>query len=162
MCNEGRFSEKLPDIPWTEESDMTENERTKILKLRAEGNGYVTIARKLGVSLNTVKSFCRRKKINAKKTTGFSVAGKGNTTRCENCGQEIRQVAKQKPRRFCSDKCRNQWWNTHLDQVKRKAVYYFKCKHCGKAFQVYGDRERKYCCHACYLADRFHGRERHE
>ena len=141
---------------------MTDSEKMQIIKLRAEGMGCVTIARKLGMSVNTVKSFCRRKNINADTATELSVENTGKTTRCENCGKEIRQIAKQKPKRFCCDKCRNDWWNSHLDQVKRKAYYTFTCWHCGKAFQVYGDRNRKYCSQECCHAERLKGGERHE
>ena len=36
---------------------MTDNQKAQIIKLRAAGNGYGSIARTLGISLNTVKSF---------------------------------------------------------------------------------------------------------
>jgi endogenous inhibitor of DNA gyrase (YacG/DUF329 family) len=136
---------------------MTDNQKAQIIKLRTAGNGYGTIAQTLGISLNTVKSFCRRNDINGNIEDKPSVALTGETTACENCGREIYQIAKQKRKRFCCDKCRNTWWNSHLDQVKRKAVYDFKCPYCGKEFHIYGDKRRKYCSHACYIADRFKG-----
>lgn len=43
---------------------MTDNQKAQIIKLRVAGNGYGKIARTLGISLNTVKSFCRRNDIN--------------------------------------------------------------------------------------------------
>ena len=136
---------------------MNDNQKTQITKLRAAGNGYGSIARMLGISLNTVKSFCRRNNINETATAEQSLAFTGETSRCENCGREIRQIAKRKRKRFCCDKCRNEWWNSHLDQVKRKAIYDFKCPHCGRPFQTYGDRRRKYCSHECYIVARFKG-----
>ena len=136
---------------------MTDNQKAQIIKLRAAGNGYGKIAQTLGISLNTVKSFCRRNDINGNIAIEPSVTLTGETTACENCGREIQQIAKRKKKRFCCDKCRNEWWNSHLDQVKRKAVYDFKCPHCGKEFNIYGDRRRKYCSHECYIADRFKG-----
>lgn len=140
---------------------MTDIQKTQIAKLRTAGQGYGSIARTLGLSQNTVKSFCRRNNIHE---SGIepSVAFMGETACCENCGREIRQMAKRKRKRFCCDKCRNEWWNKHLDQVKRKAVYEFKCPHCGRAFQIYGDKRRKYCSHECYIAARFKGGDRHE
>ena len=113
---------------------MTDNQKSQIIKLRAAGNGYGKIAQTLGISLNTVKSFCRRNDINGNAAIEPSVTLTGETTACENCGREIQQIAKQKKKRFCCDKCRNEWWNSHLDQVKRKAVYDFRCPHCGKEF----------------------------
>lgn len=116
---------------------MTDNQKNQIRKLRASGNGYGKIAETLGISVNTVKSFCRRNEL----CRGNNIAARaeqppenftGETTVCENCGREIRQIAKRKKKRFCCDKCRNAWWNSHLDQVKRTAVYHIKCQHCGK------------------------------
>lgn len=141
---------------------MTDYQKTQIMKLRREGLGYGKIAQRLGISLNTVKSFCRRNEINGDVTTESFVMLTGEATACENCGREIQQIAKRKKKRFCCDKCRNEWWNSHLDQVKRKAVYHFRCTYCGKEFHIYGDRRRKYCSHECYIADRFKGGDVHE
>jgi len=133
---------------------MTDGQKQQIIRLRAAGDGYGRIAQKVGISVNTVKSFCRRNKIEEAPLEQSAVFS-GETTYCENCGKEIRQIAKQKKKRFCCDKCRNDWWNSHLDLVKRKAIYDFKCPHCGKEFQIYGDKRRKYCSHECFLAERF-------
>ena len=81
------------------------------------------------------------------------------TAACQNCGAAIVQKTKCKQKKFCCDKCRNQWWNQHLDQVKRKAYYNIVCQHCGKVTTVYGDSRKKYCSHECYIADRFGKRE---
>lgn len=138
---------------------MTDYQKTQIMKLRAEGLGYGKIAQRLGISLNTVKSYCRRNNVNGDivpidvAVPAFS----GEVTQCENCGRSIQQISKQKKKRFCCDACRNKWWNSHLDQVKRKTTYDFICPHCGKVFHVYGDNRRKYCSHECYIADRFGG-----
>ena len=74
---------------------------------------------------------------------------------CQNCGAEIVQKPKRKQRKFCCNECRNQWWNKHLDQVKRKSYYEITCHRCGKVTTVYGDSRRKYCSHECYIAHRF-------
>lgn len=136
---------------------MTDKEKSQIIKLRAAGNGYGRIAQTLGISPNTVKSFCRRNNISTETKEDTATDILGETTYCENCGREIQQIAKRKKKRFCCDKCRNAWWNSHLDQVKRKAVYTFRCPHCGREFQIYGDKRRKYCSHECYIADRYKG-----
>lgn len=136
---------------------MTDTQRAQVIKLRTAGNSYGSIARTVGISLNTVKSFCRRNNITENSDTPVPVILTGEITLCENCGREIRQIAKQKKKRFCCDKCRNEWWNEHLDKVQRKTVYEFKCPHCGKTFSIYGDSRRKYCSHECYIADRFGG-----
>lgn len=141
---------------------MTDNQKFQIIKLRTTGNGYGKIAQTLGISVNTVKSFCRRNEISGDTVIEPSAMLTGEITACENCGREIQQIARRKKKRFCCDKCRNEWWNSHLDQVKRKAVYDLKCRYCGKEFHIYGDRRRKYCSHECYIADRFKGGGVHE
>lgn len=127
---------------------MTDDEKRQITVLRRDGLGYGKIAQQTGVSMNTVKSFCRRNNLT------FSTDGKSV---CECCGKSIVQVAGRKQKRFCSDQCRNKWWNGHLDLVKRKAVYTFTCQNCGKVFKTYGNSERKFCYHACYIEYRFGG-----
>jgi hypothetical protein len=82
------------------------------------------------ISLNTVKSFCRGNDINENIEDKSSAVLTGETTVCENCEWENHQIAKQKRKRFCCDKCRNTWWNSYLNQVKRKTVYDFKCPYC--------------------------------
>ena len=69
----------------------------------------------------------------------------------------IVQTPGRKRKRFCSDACRNAWWNAHLSLVKRKAVRTVVCAGCGQPFEAYGRTPRKYCSHACYVAHRFGG-----
>ena len=128
---------------------MDSSQKAKIILFREQGKGYRTISKILDIPLSTVKSFCRRSRL--KKEKYLSVMYTAEITHCENCGREIRQIAKRRRKRFCCDKCRNLWWNSHLDLVNRKANYTFRCQHCGKEFHVYGDRRRKYCCRECYI-----------
>ena len=131
---------------------MTNEQRMIVSALRAQGMGYGAIARKVGISENTVKSFCRR---NAQKEDK-PVTGAGEH-RCLCCGAPVAQQAGRKEKKFFSDKCRNKWWNAHLDQVDRRAILEFICANCGRTFSVYGRTERKYCSHACYIQHRFGG-----
>ena len=121
---------------------MTEEQKTAIQDLRSKGEGYKKIAQTLGLSENTIKSFCRR--VNAPKAEPTA-----EVDACECCGKPIEQVAGRKHKRFCSDACRRKWWNSHTGLMKENAV----CVRCGKPF--HGRAGRKYCCHACYIADRF-------
>lgn len=131
---------------------MTTNEKKNITELRGKGMSYRAISESTGISINTVSSFCRRTQID-----GQSKDIK-NVGTCKNCGRLIKSKTGCKPRIFCSDTCRWEWWNRHLDQVKRKAVYSFTCACCGKEFSVYGNKNRKYCSRTCYIAGRY-GRE---
>lgn len=117
------------------------------------------IAAALGLSANTVKSYCRRNNITGG-SPAAAAAERKDITFCENCGKEVIQVYGHKKKRFCCDKCRNLWWNSHLDLVKRKAIYKYRCPGCGKMFEVYGNAHRKYCSHECYIEDRFGGGRR--
>ena len=134
---------------------MTDTEKLRIEEMRKAGMGYSRIAKALGLSDNTVKSYCCRNNL-----TGMIETPKSQTDGvrlCRCCGKEVAQISGRKEKKFCSDSCRTKWWNSHLDQVKRKAVYEFTCGFCGKSFSAYGNAHRKYCSHKCYLADRFGG-----
>lgn len=130
---------------------MTEEQKKQIKDLRMKGVGYKKIAQYIGLSENTVKSFCRR---TAMQKQEMAAPIKSDSV-CECCGKTMAQIPGRKKRRFCSDACRQKWWNRHLHLVQRKAVYRLKCRHCGRDFEVYGNSRRKYCSHACYIAERF-------
>ena len=129
---------------------MTEEQKELIEVYRRRGVGYKQIAKELEMSPNSVKSYCRRNKL-----SNEDLNREAGESSCEQCGTIIHQVKGRKHKRFCSDKCRNQWWNSHLEQVKRKAVYEYVCPVCDKPFSVYGDAKRKYCSHDCYVIGRF-------
>lgn len=129
---------------------MTDEQKELIEVYRRRGVGYKQIAKELEMSPNSVKSYCRRNKL-----SNEDLNREAGESSCEQCGTIIHQVKGRKHKRFCSDKCRNQWWNSHLEQVKRKAVYEYVCPVCDKPFSVYGDAKRKYCSHDCYVIGRF-------
>lgn len=132
---------------------MTNEQRMIVSALRVQGMGYGAIARKVGISENTVKSFCRR---NAQKEEKTLVGNDGEHL-CLCCGTPVAQNAGRKEKKFCSDKCRNKWWNAHLDKVDRRVIREVTCAGCGKTFSVYGQAARKYCSHVCYIRHRFGG-----
>ena len=139
-----------------ENEAMTNEQKMLIASLREEGLGYKRIADRVGISVNTVKSFCKR---NDGKPAAMP---KSDTSVCRNCGKKIMQTQGKKRRKFCSDECRRKWWNSHLDLVDRRAVYEYTCPGCGKKFSVYGDANRKYCSHECYVAHRYGGHDGEE
>ena len=122
----------------------------RIAELRYNGYGYKKISSLTGLPQNTVKSFCRRHPIVNKGLTD-------HLNQCMNCGKPLAQTPHKRKKKFCSDRCRMKWWNSHLDQVQRKANYDFVCPVCKKPFTVYGNANRKYCSHECYIEDRFGG-----
>ena len=127
---------------------MTAEERSVITDLRQRGLGYKKISALTGIGINTVKAFCRRHGTECEAETGTSLIF------CRGCGRPIETAPKQKPRQFCSDACRMRWWNSHPEQIRRKAYYSFTCPQCGRQFESYGNDHRKYCSRACAAASR--------
>ena len=123
---------------------MTEEQKTAIAAYRRNGCGYKKIGQLLGVSENTVKTYCRRNGLG-----GTVAQSKINGILCRNCGEPVMQIAGKKQKKFCSDACRIKWWNHHTRLRKKNTV----CAHCGKSF--HGRHGQKYCSHACYVAERF-------
>ncbi len=136
---------------------MTDTQKDRIRQMKAGGFGYIKIARELGLPENTVKSFCRREGLNGKVPDKGAPVPEAGIGTCPCCGAKVEQNPGRKAKKFCSDKCRNKWWNSRLDQVERKAHYEFVCAYCKKPFTAYGNAGRKYCSHECYIKDRFGG-----
>ena len=143
---------------------MTQVQIQLITECRKSGCGYKQIAKLTGLSVNTIKSFCRRNNLMGSDLNHIaspSSESLGSQLEeiiyCEQCGRSIIQLTHRKRKRFCSDSCRSKWWNAHLDQVNRKANYEFECPTCHKTFTAYGNKNRKYCSHTCYIKDRFGG-----
>ncbi|MDO4301293.1 MAG: RNA polymerase subunit sigma-70 [Clostridia bacterium] len=129
---------------------MTNEQKEKIIRFRNMGHGYAEIGREIGVSKDTVKSYCRR--------NGLKISDSKNVDKCRECSKPIMQYEKKKKRIFCCKACREKWWAAHPEQVNKKAIYSFECTFCGRKFTAYGNSKRKYCSHKCYIKDRFGGR----
>lgn len=133
---------------------MNELQKEKIIEFRKLGLSYSKISEALGISINTVKSFCRRNNLGGH----LGQENKNiNESFCKNCGKKLKQTPGRKPLKFCSDNCRVKWWNSHPELVNKKAIYSFKCINCDKPFTAYGNSKRKYCSHSCYISHRFGG-----
>ena len=134
---------------------MTNGEKVQIVQMRKRGLGYTEIARSLGMSVNTVKSYCRRSGV---KPLEKMTAQSGDV--CRQCGSVLKHTPGRKRKRFCSDVCRLRWWHGHRELGRNART--IVCASCGKAFAT--DRTQKYCSHACYIQPRFggaHGNEAH-
>jgi len=137
---------------------MTEEQKSEITGLRAAGDGYTVIARKMGLPRDTVRSFCRRNGLAGETAAGKEgAAGCPEDGFCRECGKVLRQPEGMKKRVFCSRECREKWWHGHPDQIRQRAVYSFTCAGCGQPFTAYGNAGRKYCSHECYIRTRFKG-----
>lgn len=121
---------------------MRLQDKIAINNMRLEGHSPSVIAAKLGLSAGTVRSHIHRHP---------NIPG---AEACKNCGKPLMQPKGRREKKFCSDACRMAWWNSHQEDVSRKAYYNLVCQHCGKEFESYGNKNRKYCCRACYVASR--------
>ena len=113
---------------------MTKTEKNTILEMRAEGITYKTIADKLGMSLGSVKMFVSRHKHE-------------DDRRCERCGKQLPKGAGTS-QRFCSPKCKNDWWYAHPSKTAGQKQNTCTCAVCGATFMSY--KESKYCSRTCY------------
>ena len=134
---------------------MTNGEKVQIGQMRKRGLGYTEIALSLGMSVNTVKSYCQRSGV---KPLEKKTAQSGDV--CRQCGSVLKHTPGRKRKQFCSDTCRLRWWHEHRELGRNARTII--CASCGKAFVM--DRMQKYCSHACYIQTRFggaHGNEAH-
>lgn len=129
---------------------MTDCEKEKIVRMRHEGFGYTVISKRLNISVNTIKTFCRANNLGGVKAKNKT--NKPNSTSCLNCGTELTHTPGKRKKKFCSSKCRHYWWNNNKNT---KSLTELKCKNCHIKFKVYGNSNRKYCSHECYIKDRF-------
>jgi predicted transcriptional regulator len=133
---------------------MTSIQKEQVQKMRQEGQSYSQIALALGISENTIKSYCRRKNLGAIKNTSPKTE-KNICTSCKQCGRPLKQGTKGQPKKFCSEQCRRLWWKANDSKLDKKAYYTLSCAECGRKFESYGNKNRKFCGHACYIKNRF-------
>ena len=133
---------------------MTNEQKTKIISLRKQGNSLAEIASKLGLPIGTVKSFCSRNHPVAE--TALDVESLPSQTsaegaKCKKCGAPLEQRPHHRQKLFCSDKCRLSWWhdNRHLAKGATEKT----CPVCGSSFTA--GAERKYCSHSCYIKAKY-------
>ena len=139
---------------------MTDQQKRQIIGMRLRGDSHAAIADALGISRNTVKSFCLR---NLRPEPLEVQAAPALTGTCAQCGKGFTLCPGHRQRRFCSDQCRMTWWNAHRDLLKSKAKVEHTCASCGKHFMGYERQRRKFCSHVCYIAHRYKKeRECHE
>lgn len=137
---------------------MTGEQKQKIFLLRKKGVSFTKISEELGIPRNTIKTFCWRNAL----TDGEMAkphANKGYKGFCKQCGAQIEQKPKSRPRVFCCNKSRQTWWNEHDGLMKRKKQVTQVCEHCGKEFLTYPSQHRRFCSHDCYIQKYFHSED---
>jgi len=140
---------------------MNKTQKEQIKRLRLDGLGYIKVAQALGLSENTVKSYCRRNNLSGSFRVPDNQSAIGNYF-CKNCGKEIIQTPKSKPRQFCSDICTSAFWKGNQDKIARRTAVKYVCPICNNTFFDYSKNSRKYCSHKCYIEGRYKGGALHE
>ena len=123
---------------------MTQEQKILILHYREQHMTYRQIGEKLGLSPDTVKTFCRRNTPQEDRTETSA------SSQCRNCGAPVHLLPGRRERLFCSPACRTAYWRKH--NLLGKDPRY--CAGCG-ALLTGGSASRKYCGHACYIRHRF-------
>lgn len=140
---------------------LTDEQKKKITELRLQGMGYETIAKQLGddVKKASVRYFCRSRGLVGTPdliALNFDVH-RENPIYCKQCGARLVRNRYSGVKLFCNEKCRREWWKEHPrdNEVTRKKPIRLTCEYCHEKFISYGNPNRKYCSHDCYIKQRF-------
>ena len=128
---------------------MKPEQKNMIQDLRNSGCGYKEISEQLQISINTVKSYCKRHEL-----TRMGKRNSGSVRFCLQCGTEIKQEQHRKTKKFCSDRCRMIWWREHSSLLRTPSKQTFICPVCHEAFAAYSSTKQKYCSRLCYARSR--------
>lgn len=121
---------------------MTDLQKEKIVAMREQKVTYAAISEALGIPVSTIKTFCRR--------SGMTSERAKSKSHCKNCGSELTVTPRSKPRLFCSEYCKQTWWNKHRKERVSAKMILHTCPTCGKVFADYSGANRKYCSQNCY------------
>ncbi len=134
---------------------MTDIQKDRIHEMRRFGCTYKHIASALSLNEGTVKTYCVR----ATRKGIMPPPTPLPDNLCKQCGKAVVQIPGRKKKIFCSKTCSQNFWNSHLYLVDRssKYLYHFTCPTCKKEFSAYGNPNRKYCSHECYISGRYYG-----
>lgn len=67
----------------------TEKEKRQIAVYREQGFSYTEISKKMDLSVNSIKTYCRRHGLGG--VRAFEAVGKVKICACENCGKLVSQ-----------------------------------------------------------------------
>lgn len=130
--------------------------------LRKSGMSNRKIAEYTGIPYEKVRYQCKKQDCDSVLVDEELPAKIKSREACAYCGKPVTQNEHSagRKKRFCCDECRRKYWKIHRPDQKRnpKAIYTKVCAYCGKTFEVYGNKNRKYCCHEHYVADYFGGK----
>ena len=117
---------------------MSFTQKDLIVAYREEGLSYREIAGKTGASEQFCRTVCSR--ASRKKLGDVPPVGM-----CRFCGKQLVYTEKAKKRHFCSDQCRNSYYN----REKKHKSYIRDCECCGKEFVSFGYPKKRFCSREC-------------
>lgn len=131
----------------------------QIVQLRTNGMTNRKIGEYVGISPETIRYRLMDLPCGKVPTVEGVLTKIKNLEACAYCGKPVTQNPHSRGRRkrFCCEECRRKYWKIHRAEQKMKptAIYTKICPYCGKTFEVYGNKHRKYCCHEHYVLDYF-------
>jgi len=142
-----------------EANKVTTYQEMKIKELRFKGVGYKSISLMLDLNRDQVRYYCKKAGLaGTKEELAAKIEEekkKGET--CAYCGEVMIRSKYAPTKKFCQEKCRRDWWKEHPEKRKKSvaASYVKTCEFCKRPFTTYGNKNRKYCSHDCYIKDRF-------
>ena len=140
---------------------LTDEQKKRITEMRLEGMGYQAIANALGdgVEKGNVRYFCKtRGLVGTPELIKLNYdTHRENPKFCKQCGTRLIRNRHSGVKLFCNDKCRREWWkaNPNDNEATRKTPIELTCEYCHEKFISYGNPNRKYCSHDCYIKQRF-------
>ena len=118
VATDTQIDNKSNDVSVEGRKSMTVQQLEQIAALRQANYPYSFIGRELGLSPNTVKSVCRRKRFEA---TGSrkTKEEKQNAPLCRYCHKPLAGVVRHGAV-FCSDYCRTKWHRDNREIIEIK------------------------------------------
>ena len=126
---------------------MTKVEKEILYEMRMKKKSYDEIAKRLSVSVDSVRSYCYRNHLLDDDIDQYS--------ECICCGKMIEQKQKGPKRIFCSDSCRMTW--RRKTRQFSETLYHHICSGCGKEFDTRGNKSQQYCSLQCYFDSKKRG-----
>ena len=124
---------------------MSLSRKDLIIAYRNEGLSYREIAEKTQTSESYCRNICfRANRVKTKKQHD----SEPEMGLCIYCGKLLVNTDGAKPKKFCSDKCRYDYFNFE----KKHKAYIRTCENCKKEFVAYGNRHKRFCSRDCQNA----------
>lgn len=115
-----------------------------IVAYRDNGLSYKEVAEKT----DTTEQFCRTVCSRAHRKRNDNQYQDDGT--CRYCGNPLSYTNGAKPKQFCDDKCRSDFYN----RVKMQKTYILTCETCRQKFASHGNANKRFCSKECLRAAR--------